>query len=970
MKNRLLIVALLLVGISYGFVLVTHFRSSAPKTAVTSFGSVHGAIDATGFEKHYLPNVIVVKFKSAIRHALGKTSVDEPSLNFVFKKFFVYSTERMFPDHDKSPAEPDRVDLSRIYEIRYSSNYDPMDVAREFAKEAVVEYAEPHYIHKLAFVPNDPAYTNGSQWYLQTIQAEQAWNITQGDTSVVIGIVDTGVDWTHEDLAANIWTNPKPGWNSNFPNDVRGWDFGGLNGTPDNDPNEDRPDHGTGVAGVASAVTNNATGIAGIGFKCKIMAVKVAQDNSRDIYGNPYIVHGYKGIVYAADNGASIINCSWGGGGYSQYEQEVINYAYQKGALVVAAAGNDNTSTMITPAGYDHVLAVAATDSRDRRAVWLSGQASNYGDWVDVSAPGSSIYMTWKGNQYVFNAGTSFASPLTAGVAALVKSLHPNWTPDQIAEQVRVSADKIDSLNPKYAGNLGFGRINAYRALTVVSPAIRVASFSVSDSLGGNNDGVVDPAETIHITITLKNFLAPTTNATIRITSADSSVSILDGAILQVGMLSTLQETSNKTHPLVVQIANNVPENHYISFIANISDGNYNDASSFRILVRPTFQDHTTDIVTMTVTSKGTLAFNDYPTNLEGSGFTFKNRFQNLLFEGALMVGVNSTQVSNAARDETGMQQSNHFVTFQPFKIKSPGAVADQEGMAVFNDDSAGRNKIGVRITLKSYSFKDPPNDGYILLRYFLENTTASTISNLYTGLFLDWDIGPDGANNQADYDARHNLGYIYNVKRDVKTYCGVVLMSHTAPVGYWAIDNDQGTPGAPWGIYDGFTTAEKWEALSSGIGRTKSGVGDASQVLSTGPLTIQPGQKVEVGFAVLGGDTLSDLQLNAEMAQNKWKQITFEDIPSAPKNFALYQNYPNPFNPATTIIYDLPSDNFVSLKVYDLLGQEVATLVSDHQRAGRHIKQFTAGKFASGVYFYRLRAGDFSETRKMLVIR
>lgn len=756
----------------------------------------------------------------------------------------------------------------------------------------------------------------------------------------------------------------------NFPNDVRGWDFGGLNGTPDNDPNEDRPDHGTGVAGVASAVTNNGIGIAGIGFKCRIMAVKVAQDDQRDVYGNPYIVYGFQGIVYAADNGASIVNCSWGGGGYSRYEQEVINYACEKGALVVAAAGNDNTSAMFTPAGYNHVLAAAATDSRDRRAVWLSGQASNYGEWIDVSAPGSSIYMTWKGNQYAYNSGTSFSSPLTAGVAALVKSLHPAWTPDQIAEQVRVSADKIDSLNPGYTGKLGFGRINAYRALTVVSPAVRISSFTVSDSIGGNNDGVVDPGETIRITLTLKNLLAPTTNATVRFSSTDSNVTIIDGDVFQAGKLLTLQETDNKSRPLIVHVANTVPENHYVNFTANISDGDYSDVATFRILVRPTFEDHNTDIVTMTVSSKGTLAFNDYPTNLQGSGFTFKDRFENLLFEGALMIGVSSTQVSNAARDETGNQQCDHFVPLQSFKIRSPGTVADQEGLSVLNDDGAGRSSIGVRVTLKSYAFKDPPNDGYVLLRYLLENTTASNISNLYAGLFLDWDIGPDGANNQADYDGEHNLGYVYNVKRTVRTYCGVALMSSIAPVGYWAIDNDQNTPGAPWGIYDGFTLAEKWQALSSGVGRTTSDVGDVSQVLSTGPLTIAPGKTVEVGFAVLGGDTLSDMQANVEVALRKWKQITLEDINTVPEEFALYQNYPNPFNPVTTIIYDLPLDNFVSLKVYDLLGREVATLVSERQKAGRYIREFTGSTLSSGVYFYRLEAGVFSEARKMLIIR
>jgi subtilisin family serine protease len=968
MKEKVIVLLLLVFGLNHEIGIAGNDPSSARKAKVSAFAGSSGQ----SLDIRYLPNTLIVKFKSEIRYALGKTSVDEPSLNFVFRKYGVNVTQRIFPNHDKPPTLSDQVDLSRIYEIRYYGNDDPLQVAKEFAKEPVVEYAEPYYTHRLAFVPNDPGYTTGLQWYLKTIQSEAAWEISQGDTNVVIGMVDTGVDWTHEDLAANIWTNPRPGSDPNFPNDIRGWDFGGLNGTPDNDPNEDRPDHGTGTAGVASAVTNNGIGIAGIGFKCKIMPVKVSQDNSRDINGSPYIIHGYKAIVYAADKGASIINCSWGGGGYSQYEQDVVNYANQKGALIVAAAGNDNSSVMFTPAGYDHVLAVAATDSRDRRSVWLSGQASNYGEWIDVSAPGSNMYITWKGNQYTFLAGTSFSSPLAAGVAALVKSAHPTWTPDQIAEQVRVSCDKIDTVNPGFTGKLGFGRINAYRALTVVSPAVRVASFTVSDSLGGNNDGAIDPGETIQITFRFKNYLAPTTNATIGITCSDTSVVILGGSVLQLGNLSTLQETDNKTNPLTVRISGSVPENHSIVFTVSVSDGNYSDGGNIRILAHPTFQNHETDILTMTMTSRGTFGFNDYPVNLEGSGFRYKDKLKNILFEGSLMFGVSSNRVSNSARDKTGDQQNTDFLALQPFKLKSPTTTSDQEGTSIFNDDGADTSKIGVRVTLRSYSFGNPPNDSYVLLRYFLENTTAAEISNLYAGLFLDWDIGPNGENNEANYDGTNRLGYVWNVKRDVSTFGGVSLMSTNAPVGYWAIDNDENIRGAPWGIYDGFTVAEKWQSLSSGIGRAKTDTaGDVSHVLSTGPLTIQPGQKIEVGFAVLGGDTLPELQANVQSALNKWKQITFaEDTNTLPKSFVLYQNYPNPFNPTTNILYDLPSDNFVSLKVYNVLGQEIATLVSGNQKAGKHTQQFEAKMLATGVYFYRLQVGDFSEVKKMLVIR
>jgi len=939
-------------------------------------------------DKNYLPGVIVVKFKSAIRNALSKTSINEPSLNFVFKKYSVYETTRIFPQHDKPPVNPDQVDLSRIYMIRYNGDYDATEVAKDFAREGVVEYAEPHYIHRVTFTPNDPMFSV-NQWYLKKIQAEQAWDITQGDTTVIIGIIDTGVDWTHLDLAANIWTNPRPGWNPGYPDDIRGWDFGGLHGTPDNDPNEDRPDHGTAIAGLASAVTNNGVGIAGMGFRCKIMPVKVSQDDQRDDSG-PFILYGYEGIVYAVDNGAAIINCSWGRpykqSASSRYEQEVINYAYQKGALIVAAAGNGNTSAMYTPASYNHVLSVAATDFNDHRSVWSYDLASNYGTWVDVSAPGSTIFSTWKENTYTYSNGTSYSSALVSGVAALVKSLHPLWTPDQVAEQVKVSAEKIDSLNLAYAGQLGSGRVNAYRALTLHSPAVRVVSVTISDSLGGNNDGVADPGETISITITFENFLAPTTNAEVQITSTDPNVTMVNGALITIGALGSLDTVTNRVHPLVVKISPSVPENYTISFMVSVVDGNYKDVSTFGIPVQPTFKDMNINNVTMTVTSNGGLGFNDFPTNLQGTGFTFKDIFQNLLLEGALMIGVSSTKVSNAARDETGVYPNRHFVTVQPLRVTTPGPLADQEGVTVFNDNGAGMNKIGVRVTLQSYAFRDPPNDKYVMLKYTIENTTDSMITNLYAGLFFDWDIN-GGSNNIADFDTSHRMGYVYDDNNTFKTRVGVALLSPDK-IGYRAIDNAGANA---WGIYDGFSLAEKWEALSGGtVSNLKAGPGDVSHVVATGPLEIAPSQKKVVGFAVLGGESLTDLKTTAEAAARKWGQIVdVKEIPPSPKEFALYQNYPNPFNPTTVIKYQVSSFGFVSLRVFDVLGREVAVLVQEYKSPGLYQATFDArsrsarsfGSLASGVYFYELQVSaipqsgttgnsKFRDVKKMLIIK
>lgn len=338
--------------------------------------------------------------------------------------------------------------------------------------------------------------------------------------------------------------------------------------------------------------------------------------------------------------------------------------------------------------------------------------------------------------------------------------------------------------------------------------------------------------------------------------------------------------------------------------------------------------------------------------------------------------------MSNVARDETGVYPNRHFVTLQPLRVATPGAVADQEGVAIFNDDGAGTNKIGIRVTQHSYAFVNPPNEKYVMLKYTLENITDSTITNLHAGLFFDWDIS-GGSNNVAGFDRDHRMGYVYDSGTAVRTYVGVTLVSPDG-ICYRAIDN-AGKHG--WGIYDGFSLAEKWEALSGGTSsHLTAGPGDVSHVVSAGPLEIAPGQKQVIGFAVMGGDSLADLKSTAETAMVKCKQILdSKETPPVPYEFALYQNYPNPFNPTTTVKYQVGNAGFVTLRVFDLLGREVALLVQQYQTPGQYHVVFDRGysprgSIASGVYFYELEISTdpsegncctkFRDVKKMLMIK
>jgi subtilisin family serine protease len=908
----------------------------------------------------YLANTVIVKFKSPPGNGLQKTISLSKQMNTALASFGVQSAELLFPVKNGQPLK----EINKIAEIKYNSKSDPLYVASKLNLLEEIEWAEPRYVYQVSYIPNDPSYS--LQYYLPQIKAQEAWDIVRGDTSIVIGIIDTGIDWDHPDLAANIWINygeiPDNGIDDDgngFIDDYRGWDFAGTTGSnPDNDPMEDGNVHGTYVAGAASAVSDNGIGIASIGFECKLMAVKTSPGASTLIY------YGYEGIKYAADNGAKIINCSFGGSGFSRFGQETINHAISKGALVVAAAGNTENDTPQYPASYDGVLSVAGVDSGDKKA-WFT--SFNYA--VDVSAPGVGIYTTRFNDEYGVGQGTSLSSPIVSGIAALVASRFPSYTPHQIAEQIRVNSDDIYLKNPDYLYKLGKGRVNAFNALSNTnSISVRAVNIEFTDEApGGNGDGIFLGGETITIAAQFTNYLIPTSNLQITLESRNNFGTVLNGT-LNVGAKGTLESFDNYTAKFTFKLNDVIPQNTELDFNLIFSDGSYSDFQAISTLANPSYGTQAGNDVALTITSKGTLGFNDYPNNSQGRGFVFRDG-DNLLFEGALMIGVSSTKVSDGARAADQAVQSDNFQTIVPFQLHTPGEYADQEGLTVFDDEPAGDNKLGVTVTLKSFSFADLPHDNYIILRYNIKNNSASILNNLFVGLFLDWDF-EDAINDFTSYDVAGNLGYVYRIGGNPDTHVGTALIS-SDNYNFYAINNAGGDGG--FSIYDGFSKAEKWLAMSGGIGKSQAGGGDVSHVVSGGPLTIQSGDSINVAFALLAADNLEGLRTAVSNARERYKDIPTninEITHSEILTFELFNNYPNPFNPITTIEYQIPQSEFVTLKVFDALGREVTTLVNDEKPAGNYTVTFNAANLTSGIYYYRISTGRLIKTMKAVLVK
>ncbi len=325
--------------------------------------------------------------------------------------------------------------LNRTLRV-YLDNPEQTDaLIAELESSKEVEYVERVPLARTSLTPNDlGANTVSEQWGLHKIQAQEAWEITQGSPNVVVAVVDDAIMTTHPDLAGQT---------------VAGRDVS----DDDNDTNPSTNlQHGTHVAGIVGAATNNGTGIASIGYNVKIMPIKATPDS-----GIPgYVYNGYEGITWAADNGADVINMSWGGSTYSQTNANVISAAAAQGVVLVASAGNSNSSVTKYPAGYPNVISVANTDINDNKS-----STSSYGPTVDVSAPGTSIRSTVISGDYANWSGTSMAAPMVAGLCGLVLSVDPTLSIAEVENCIKSTTDPISS----YAGSLGTGRINALKAV-------------------------------------------------------------------------------------------------------------------------------------------------------------------------------------------------------------------------------------------------------------------------------------------------------------------------------------------------------------------------------------------------------------------------------------------------------------------------------------------------------------------------
>ncbi|MBN1446500.1 MAG: S8 family serine peptidase, partial [Bacteroidetes bacterium] len=646
----------------------------------------------------------------------------------------------------------------------------------------------------------------------------------------------------------------------------------------------------------------------------------------------------------------------------------------------VAAAGNSGQEGVHTPGSYPNVLCVANTTSEDKAAA-----STTYGPWVDVSAPGSDILSCVISSQTAYQkfTGTSMASPLVAGLAALVRSHKPELSVQQVMEQIRVTSDPIDELQQvRYHGKIGRGRINAYRALTEKSPAVRLLHWSLSDTLYGNGDGFPDKGEKLTVTMTWENLLEPTKNAVITLSSPSIRVTSIEPSTFQAGAIPTNGTVSNAADPFVIELEDWPVPNDVVDLLFTIEDGEYYDQGGVFFIQQPSYRDHDINDIRLTLTNDGNIGFDDL-SSVTGSGLRYLD-YENILTEGALIVGamVNMTPLVVDVARSVYQEQSEDFLGEQLYRISTPGLIAEQEGYGIFWDANAPlADRLQTEITLKSFAFTRPDARNMIFLRYTIHNYSSNLQEQLGAGLFFDWDIGPNAQTNIALYEDRWNMALCYDSIGRPRTpvAIGTVHLTPEHGTNYWGINNWDRDDPQRIGLYPSFSKEEKWRVLRSGIMQPTSKITDVSQFIGAGPVDMQPGDSIVIAFALIAAPSPDEVRASVPTSLALWDTINrlydptdvlTPPVPAA--RLTLHGVSPHPVSVSgggMTMDVECARPGRVRAELFDILGQKIAVLWDRPLEQGRHAIPVMLPRLAPGTVFLQVHGEGMSAGMSLRVI-
>jgi len=832
-----------------------------------------------------------------------------------------------------------------------------------------------------------PALSTGVGNDLTYINADDAWIAGYTGAGRVICSFDTGIEgdhpafynnWKgHDGDSAAAWFDPLD--QESFPHIISGVST----------------NHGTQTMGILVGHDNATGDTIGVAPDAKWISAAVIDIPGTSIIDAFEWAADPDGDPNSIDDVPDVINHSWGVKdiGCTNIFYDLIDNLEALGIVNIFAAGNEgpSASTIRNPANRANdsldCFAVGNISSSSTPPLISSGSSRGPSDCngaikPNVTAPGVSIRTSIPGGSYGYFSGTSAATPHVSGLVALLRQKNPNATVDEIKEAILTTAIDYGDTGPD--NDFGWGVIDCMAALNALSPInvdpnVRVYAF---------DHPPIAPGDTVVGTVVLQNIGADVTGVSATVEGLYFYLTVLNGSAFFGGINEG--DTVRSDDSIKVIVADSVPVGSIFGLYWHITgDGGYSQYVYLHFLVEPPtqrlFVTHDASRIEFTVSNFGTYGLGPnsfFPAG--GVGFTFDGG-ANDLYEGGLMIGTAPDSISDGVRNPFG-EPDGDFQVLPGGNIEliEPGTFTSQETFSRF---SASRAETPIRLEIiqQSYASDSIAHDDFLILRYIVKNTSIvwPTIHGLYVGLYLDWDIvtfSSDAGGWEASEGfawMAYNNGVTHSSFRAVKVVDGITATAFTATSSLICYTHPTHCPGG-----DGFTEQEKYDALTDGFssGSTyKTAQEDLNQVISVGPITLHAGQVDTIAFALLAGNTLADITAAAADAQMAYDgvitDVEDETGDMLPTQFTLSQNYPNPFNPHTTIEYSLPVKSHVVLSIYNILGQKVRTLIDKNQGAGCQAvlwdgKTDRGKDLASGIYLYHLKAGEFTQSRKMLLLK
>ncbi len=908
-----------------------------------------GRLHAQDFElyqgKQVLAHTIVFKWNSLHKTFSQSSSPYQPTLQFadVLLKIEASTPEQKFPNAYLPDSCDECVDLSLIYECEYTADIPIEQVLALFRNLPEIAYAEPLYLEQELYVPNDPEMS--LQWIMNTCKIYQAWDIETGDENVVIGITDSGFDIDHIDLINQIKYNtddPINGIDDDFDGYVdnfRGWDFGNK----DNNPDVADSDHGTWVAGICSAEPDNDIAIAGVGLNTRFLPIKVATDKG-------HITRGYEGVVYAADHGADIINCSWGSEGtFSQYALDVVTYVtFNRNALIIGAAGNSNNDGIYYPASYTGVVSVGAVVLGDEKWTSTATKGSNWNYYVDVVAPGSG-FRTLEKNDGITSVygGTSFAAPVVSGIAALVKSYYPDISALELGERIRISTDDIYdiSANQEYLHLLGSGRVNALKALEdSVSPSVRMTDFTFANT---NGSYMFFPGDTLELHINFKNYLADATNIFVSVACENSYIAPINGSELFESFDS--QEEKTTSAPLLFEIVETLPADVETFFKITYSGNDYFGFEYFPVSFNPSHYNFEINSIKSTATANSTIA-HLLPGKTDEYGLVYNNNVS-CINEGGLLFSMSPNTVFARVK-----QHYDFSIVQFPEELTS-----DSVDLLIYSAFENDMQKLAFDQYIYAYNDVDA-----LFYEYRISQTTDSVFTDVYVGPYIDWLIMNQTYNKMAFVDSLQ-LGYAYSLD-PWGIYAGIMPL-HIHQTHFYAVDDATGVDSVY--IKDGFSDDEIQFTLT----RNKFIAGDfedggmVSSVSGAYIPELQPDSVAIIRFGLVLGESLEDIVQTA--SQIKQNYIT--DTSTPPTFLSIIEkdgNQPTVSQTPSEIQISYPIQSHeVRFSVNSIIGTET---FSENIPVNLQTGQYAIStlNWHNGIYVVQVQYNDMNYVQKIYVYK